>query len=138
MKKIVLPLILLIAICLPLNSIAREYFSDTIMNETLSGTKVSKQVNLAGYKDFTVLVSITGAHSPTATTGMAIQTIRLDINNNPASGGGFVIARETITLSAQGQAVFKNICRIYAPYISVAVVSPPPNTQAQIFVYAGH
>jgi hypothetical protein len=130
MKRIVWALVSLMAMCLPLNSIAGEYFFDTIMNETLSGSKASKLVNLAGYKEFAVLAAITG--------GAPNQTVRLDIMNSPAPGGGYVIARESVTLSAQGQAVFKNVYHIYAPHISVAVMNPTPNTNARIFVYAGH
>jgi len=130
MKKIGLTLVMLMAISLPFDSIAGEYFFDTVMNETLSSSNASKLVNLAGYKDFAVLVSLTG--------GAASQTIRLDIMNSPAPGGGFVIARESVTLSAQGQAVFKNVYHVYAPYVSVGVMNPSPNTKAQVFVYAGH
>jgi hypothetical protein len=130
MKKRVLVLMLLVAICLPINSIAGEYFFETIMDETLSATKASKLVNLAGYKDFTVLVAITG--------GKSNQALMLDIQNSPAPGGGFVIARETVTLSAQGQVVWKNMYHVYAPYVSVVVKNPSPNTRARIFVYAGH
>ncbi|TRZ48627.1 hypothetical protein D4S03_09470 [bacterium] len=133
MKKIVLALVLLIAICLPLNSTAGEHFFDTIMDETLSGPKETKQVNLAGYKEFTVFVSMTIA----PTTGeKGLRAVELDIMQSPAPGGGFRLARETVFPVAKGPALFKNTYRIYLPYISVAVVNPSPDTKAQIFVYA--
>ena len=131
MKKMVLILVMLTAISIPPDSIAGEFFFNAIMDETLSGFKMSKQVNLGGYRDFAVLVSLTG--------GAPNQTIHLQIINSPAPGGElFTIAHEFVMLSAQGQAVFKNLYHVYAPYVSISIINPSPNTKAQVFVYAGH
>ena len=134
MRKIVLALVLLIAICLPPNSIAGEYFFDTNMDETLStsDTKASKLVNLGGYKEFSVLVLITG--------GTANQTIHLNIMNSPTPEGGFEIAFENFPLSPQGQKVFKGVYRIYAPHISIGIKAlgvKEKTPKVKVFVYAG-
>jgi hypothetical protein len=126
MKRIVTILAVLAMVLLLTNMtvFAKDFFFDTVMNKTISTSTAAKQVDLGGFKDFSVIARFEGPPN---------SEVYFEIGFNQLT-----VIQERVKINEQGWLNFAKIYPVYGPTVGLAIYNPPANLKARIMIYAGH
>ena len=96
---------------------------ESIMKDTISKSKAAKNVNVCGYRRYSILARFEG--SPNA-------EFKVEINND-----GKLVKQEFLQLNTDGWLNFYKEYTVFAPDNGVVVYHPPANLKVDMTLYAG-
>lgn len=102
--------------------LSRDFFFETVMDNTISTSTGAKEINLQGFKEFAVLARFEGQPN---------KEVEFEIYYNKKT-----LFREKVKLNAGGWANFAKVYPVFAPNIGITIYHPPPNLNVKMTIYA--
>jgi hypothetical protein len=103
---------------------APDYVYETIFDGAISGSTAAPVVDLAGFREFSILARIEGAASA---------TVRMEINQ-----GNILVQQENLELGLDGWQNFAKSYTVFAPSLGIVLYHPSSMLKVHMTIYAGH
>ena len=103
---------------------APDYIYETIMDETISESHAAGSVDLAGFREFSLLIGLESAPSA---------TVRMEINF-----ANMLVKQENLELDLNGRLNFAKSYTVFAPSLGIVLYHPSSPMKVRMTVYAGH
>ena len=101
-----------------------DYIYETIIDETISTHKPAKVVDLACFREFSLMARLEGTASA---------TVRMEINF-----GNALVIQENLELNTSGWLNFAKSYTVFAPSLGIVLYHPSSPMKVRMTVYAGH
>lgn len=101
-----------------------DYIYETILDETISTHKPAQVVDVAGFREFALMVRLKGTASA---------TVRMEVNFDNS-----LVVQENLELDQDGMLHFTKSYTVFAPSLAVVLYHPSSPMKVRMTVYAGH